>query len=69
MKTIEEYKKENKELRKYNLELYIENKRLMGQIEELKSELLNNKKTTKMYQEELLKVSVEFTEYKKNHKE
>lgn len=69
MKTIEEYRKENKELRKYNLELYIENKRLMGQIEELKSELLNNKKTTKMYQEELLKVSVEFTEYKKNHKE
>ena len=69
MKTIEEYRKENKELRKYNLELYIENKRLMGQIEELKSELLNNKKTTKMYQEELLKVSVEFAEYKKNHKE
>lgn len=67
MKTIEEYRKENRELRKHNLELYVENGRLLRQIEELKDELSKSKGTTKMYQEELLKVSMEFTEYKKNH--
>lgn len=67
MKTIEEYRKENRELRKHNLELYVENGRLTRQIEELKNELSKSKGTTKMYQEELLKVSMEFAEYKKNH--
>lgn len=68
MKTIEEYRKENRELRKHNLELYVENGRLTRQIEELKNELSKNKGITKMYQEELLKVSMEFTEYKEKHK-
>lgn len=67
MKTIEEYRKENRELRKHNLELYVENGRLLRQIEELKDELSKSKGTTKMYQEELLKASMEFAEYKKNH--
>lgn len=69
MKTIEEYRKENRELRKHNLELYVENGRLSRQIEELKNELSKSRGITKMYQEELLKVSMEFAEYKKKHEQ
>ena len=57
-KTRQDFINENRQLRKYNLEISRENSELEKQLEKTKNELDDAKKTIAFYKEELLKAQI-----------